>query len=521
MTEYERIANKIIEKAIKSAVFIDENAKEPYSPDDHEPSETQRTKELYDSFREVGISLSVYQYNEKNYNTNKDFIFSNRDLVLLDWMLEGDESDGKKSLEILSEIVKEHKHIQFCVIYTQEKEDNILKDILSYFSNTTKQEVENLQNDLLEFEDEIKSVDILLGQLLIQRFNSDESERIKSTIQNKDSSLIPKLSEITHSDDDIDLLIKCYLAFNHDLIIPDVRQPSPSSIDTTTHTLCLHNTIVTIVNKDSVSPKELFKKFGNTISTYQWGAMQLVGLEMKNIQNNKCSFIDNHVLEVSKEALGYHKHKKAEEFDFFLKSVMIEQLSTNLRNVKVSLLDAIETTEPREALYHEYVAMNVFYNSVKVEGDKSLSFGDVFRCKNEKTGEYAYFICITALCDCAHPKNNRFYFAKGEKEDIKKALKIGDSGFISFLDTETCIKWNQSSKHGPTYIIPEQYIVPNNIIINNEIEVRKLRIGVRKGNNVDKYLFEYITTIKQNYAQRIANHAFMYPIRVGIDFVKI
>ena len=33
--------------------------------------------------------------------------------------------------------------------------------------------------------------------------------------------------------------------------------------------------------------------------------------------------------------------------------------------------------------------------------------------------------------------------------------------------------------------------------------------------------FEYITTIKQNYAQRIANHAFTHPVRVGVDFVKI
>jgi len=31
---------------------------------------------------------------------------------------------------------------------------------------------------------------------------------------------------------------------------------------------------------------------------------------------------------------------------------------------------------------------------------------------------------------------------------------------------------------------------------------------------------KYITTIRQNYAQRISNHAFSYPLRVGVDFVK-
>lgn len=37
---------------------------------------------------------------------------------------------------------------------------------------------------------------------------------------------------------------------------------------------------------------------------------------------------------------------------------------------------------------------------------------------------------------------------------------------------------------------------------------------------VDKS-FEYITTIKQNYAQRIANFAFTHSTRVGINFAFI
>lgn len=30
----------------------------------------------------------------------------------------------------------------------------------------------------------------------------------------------------------------------------------------------------------------------------------------------------------------------------------------------------------------------------------------------------------------------------------------------------------------------------------------------------------YISTIKQNYAQRIANQAFVHPARVGVNFIK-
>ena len=31
---------------------------------------------------------------------------------------------------------------------------------------------------------------------------------------------------------------------------------------------------------------------------------------------------------------------------------------------------------------------------------------------------------------------------------------------------------------------------------------------------------EYKFTLRTNYTQRIANHAFSHPLRVGIDFVK-
>lgn len=45
MATYEEAAQSIIKEAIKSAIFIDENAKEPFMLE--EPSESQRSKDLY------------------------------------------------------------------------------------------------------------------------------------------------------------------------------------------------------------------------------------------------------------------------------------------------------------------------------------------------------------------------------------------------------------------------------------------------------------------------------------------
>ena len=107
MATYEETAHKIIKDAIKSAIFIDENAKEPYSDD--KPQETDRSIALYNQFKDNGISLSVYKYSNTNYLTHKDYIFANRDLVLLDWKLEGEDHGGEKSLELLDEIVNRCK----------------------------------------------------------------------------------------------------------------------------------------------------------------------------------------------------------------------------------------------------------------------------------------------------------------------------------------------------------------------------------------------------------------------------
>ena len=48
MATYNEAAREIIKDAIKSAIFIDENAKEPYTKG--EPSEAERTKNLYEHF---------------------------------------------------------------------------------------------------------------------------------------------------------------------------------------------------------------------------------------------------------------------------------------------------------------------------------------------------------------------------------------------------------------------------------------------------------------------------------------
>lgn len=77
--------------------------------------------------------------------------------------------------------------------------------------------------------------------------------------------------------------------------------------------------------------------------------------------------------------------------------------------------------------------------------------------------------------------------------------------------------WDKEIRTGEySHIVPVNYLVPNSHITNNKLTVSRF-----KNKNKEECEFEYVTTIRQNYTQRIANFAFSHPIRVGIDFVKM
>ena len=262
---YEEAVSIIVNKAINSVVFIDENAMEPYSSTD--TNESKRCVELYKLFRENGMSLSIYQYDEKTYDDEKDYLFRNRDLVLLDWKLEGNDGSGEKSLEILSEIVSNRRHIHFCVIYTSEtKKDLVYQNILSYFSGSCQDEYNLLKSYLEDEEDEIKSLEPLLIELLVCQLDRDRARNVMSFICNNHQQLVEKIQKEYDGDRKL-ALIKCGIAFSN-LITSKSKEPTPSSIDAVTYTLNINNTIIAILNKDEINTNDVLQKFVENIANY-------------------------------------------------------------------------------------------------------------------------------------------------------------------------------------------------------------------------------------------------------------
>jgi len=554
MTRYQEKANQIIRESIKSAIFIDENARSFFSLPLilEEPSLEERLSvALYNNFKKQGISLAIHNFSNGDEEDEelKQYLFENRDLVLLDWKL--DNQTGEESaLKMLSDIVNS-PHLHFCAIYTSTPDlDEVYLNILSFFSgkengfyDKLKEEFEAQEEELTPILDQFNIYDLnangnLIGQF-IRTFDVETLEHLKSITKTKNPSRGLKYLKIAFSN------------FHKS----DVTLPAPELISVKDKTIVINNTIITVLNKhEDEDSTGLINRLSEQIANSKNSFIQLLGFEMQSIFRKNSAFIDNNLLNVSKEALIIHrkdildKEESDEPFKSLIKNVLIEHASMSLRTSKLSLLEEnfldnqnqeINTTVSDEALS----SMNVFYNSVTpVNADNSfiLNFGDIF-VDNKNN----YYICLTALCDCLRPSKikNNFFFAKGSPMERNLALILGDSGFISFLPNNKIISWvapeidekrttpstieeyaieldyYKQYKHKPIYIKPIQYHVTNHQIIDDKIEISRIETDSNEA-DFDFIELTYIATIRPNYTQRLANHAFTHPVRVGVDFVK-
>ena len=539
---YQETANQIIRESIKSAIFIDEKALPFYFKESGvESYEEQLSKKLFENFKDNGINLSIQKFevgNEKDENL-KQYLFNGRDLVLLDWKLNGEHGEDY-SLRILSDVVT-IEHIHFCVIYTSEPNiENIYANILTYFSGRNKLEYDSIKEEFEAYEDELKP--------LFSKFNLFDNRANNGLIND-----IFKIGEdfkisLGKLDKNVCNAFKVLkIAFSNYCKSENSISYSIDSFEN--KTILINNTIVTIINKDDADASKdaanIIEKFSKNIVNSNFSYTQLLGLELKNLLLSKGAYIDFDFLNVTKETLAFHRKQIIEEYDSdlsfkeLLKNVFLEHAglklsNSNLRILASELFDEFNITETPNS--SELASMNVYYNSIKLSTlERNLGFGDVFIAEN---GDY--YICITALCDCVRPSKTDyiFYFAKGTSINIEKAIQLGDSAFISFISRTKAVVWSNVDKiksndmedkskeyeqfrYKPIYIKPLSYLVQEPLIVNNKIQLARIfQYGTRNNGDLEFNDLCYVTTIKPTYTQRIANHAFTHPVRVGVDFVK-
>jgi hypothetical protein len=531
---YEEKSFEIIKNSIKSAVFIDEKARDFFQKDSDLLGENEEeiTVDLFNQFKEEGISLAIHKYkiNDQKNEALTNYLFEDRDLVLLDWNLDGENSGQEYSLELLADIIN-RPHIHFCTIYTSEKGsdiDNVFRNIISYFSNET---LENYieKKESLEIEEEITKIKASLDDINLNRDTEEVKVKIGELFKTnpKEIKLIKSITGIASNKEAI---IYASIALDNNSIKSEILYPSPTLISFINKTVIIDNTIITILNKQENEPKILIENISKNITASKSSFTQLLGLEMQSIFSKSSAFIDENLLNFTKEAVIYHRENYKKEgishfFPEFIKEIMVEKAKLNIRNQELTLLEDNFLDSLNENIkpeIDELLSMNTFYNASKLHTDNKLNFGDVFKTE----GVEEYYICITALCDCLRPDkiNNTFFFAKGNIINKESALQLGDTAFLSYLSNKIVVAWTnvvsiEESLHkfSPVYIKPLSFTVSNNKFDENG----NLSFSyINADNDISLINVNYITTIKANYTQRIANHAFSYPIRIGVDYVK-
>jgi hypothetical protein len=347
----------------------------------------------------------------------------------------------------------------------------------------------------------------------------------------------------------------------------DKQEYAVSSITTSSKCVIINNTFILVLKKDidnDTKPTELIKRISDELvkSENKNSFIQLLGLETQTVFNENENFINENLLKSSTEALFAHRNylKSIDDnsFNELIKKLLVEHATLQLRTSKLSLLntDFLDTETPKYSTNpsdEEIASMNTFFNSVQnlnKDGELIVNFGDIF--KDDKGN---YYLCITALCDCLRPKkiDYNYFFVTGKEVSLEIANSLGDVAFLSYIPSNKVISWIQEplkskikdctdlekakkeieklrnkleiSNYKPLYIKPHIYNIKNPQIIDGKIEIRRIETPIFANDKIDNgniNLFDvfYVTTLRPNYTQRIANHAFTHPVRVGVDFIS-
>lgn len=572
---YSDKAVTILNSSINSAIFIDEKAKDFYSgtPINTDIVEEKLSQDLFKTFKENGKSLIVHKFEKKNLADDSliNYLFSGKDLILLDWEL--DDNDGQQySLELLSKSI-EAPYINFCCIYSRSTNfDKIPLYLTAYFSGLNEEELESIKNtySYLTIEE-------------ISEFQTNPNNDIDSFFSENQIDLDEfPVEKVKDKPKEVILdLIKVSLN-NNKYFFPEDIQNTHEVIFSGVDSFIINNTFILAIKKEEGDSdyKHLIKRIADEIVKNKSSFFQLLGLEMQSVFNSNERFIDETILKSSTEALfKFRNHINDDKtFAIIIKKLLLEQATLKLRTAKLELLKTDFLDFKSKELENEVPSnedlfqLNVFHNAVSVKSLNpddipNLNFGDVF-----KGSEEDYYLCITALCDCYYPNkiDHNFYFVKGtEFKDIELALRLGDTAFLSFLPNGKAVYWGSIEKpklkgtkeiklsesedvkrlkndvkmqcalierlnnnleilnnylYKPFYITPKVYNVESNKLVDNKIRIWDITNKFTKeefDQNLNYFDVEYITTLRGDYAQRIANHAFGHPARVGVDFIKI
>jgi hypothetical protein len=570
---FEAVAKEIVANSIRSAICIDDQFVEPYQEIDSKVNIKDTPKQLTEAFRKSNCTLDIHTYTSyPKLEKEKDFVFNNRDLLILDWELTGDQLKFKDTLKILRDAA-ESPSLSFVLIYTQQPDlAGIELEIRSFFNSIfkNKKDREDKYEQLLSHLDkeffsneeydvpfdeaesffEDRRVEIALKEMVSDAHSDEAVKKFKSTIRGcfpDQKTGVEFLKIFEESVKELYLCSGLYEGFeqvefhNRSTYLSEKEYSSSlycHKIDHQEHALWVNNTYIIILDKNGIKPDAVYEQFSKRLCSKPGNIMSLIALEMRNNFRENAGKVGKDLLAVDELAFFHHRQSlpddEDEEFYHFLRNNWKHQVASFHLNsdskVFPVLSEYIESKKIDEQIgkrlngnksddfQNDLAKLNFqysFHHAQRKEKDY-IRFGDIFSVRESAKSEEVieYLLNITAQCDCLRPKKIRNYyrFVSGKEEKLKSALeKVDTENHYSFLTRNNkplCISISWETKPFTIFITEKKRFFSPNKHINVKIEEKT------------KYLF-FEGTLLENYTQRISNQSFAHAARVGVDLAKL
>lgn len=459
----------------------------------------------------------------------------------MDWELEETEPKYSKSLEVLNTAIG-IDGLHFICIYTNSPSNqstDVAYKICSFFSGNAGSKIENgidkireiITNDgdtLWDF-CSLPDQKSLFKELTLYPDKARElSSQINKTIQNILSLDDYKLFRTILKDFFASNLEFLGFALNEELQgnLLRIVKPCKIIIDGQSY-ICLfvNNTLIFALNRKESTTEKLYDYFSQAIAQ-SYSFPVFMGMEIRNKLWMNNVFGIGHIDKINDEAFFYHRNRIKEEFIDFLKDIFIHQINPLITELKTfenmdsyitaNNISVRKNTEinKNSQFIEQLGEMNYYYNHSPYRGkDNRIKLGDIFLAEDMASKEKIYLLCITPLCDCSHPQkiDNLFLFVKStcKQKCNSSSLLQPESDNCSFLKDEdgavNRIDWKTKAF---TIYIPS---------CCNSIKKQPSNIHIKDRN----YTMKYLMSIKENYAQRIANMCSSDSSRVGVSFASL
>lgn len=552
------VQKKLIEETINSAVCIDNEYVGAY--EDGDDGRLVESRQLYESFRDSGsCHLDIYHFTDMAaYHRDKERLFGNRDLVVLDWELDNNKQCKYEDALAILDDVCQNDQIHFVDIYTQaDNHSEIANTIYSYFKLQIRGEylphVEAVTEPMNELFDsyELEAFDAAVVEAIAKDvlrdfiMNPTRREDIQNSFIGSMMEAYQKAGGDGNFRKDICIkfrpILKAQYAYFKDTLaflraycichLCDSDTISRSGLmakAVNPTTVLVNGTVVHVTSKNAIHPNGLFADMVNAITGIPRHRSLLLSLMLKNVVGNNLTTIGKTLGKISEETLLAHckslKDAGVEEENIsnFVVSALTEHVlySFHSGESEFSFTDLIALNEGEQAGQSEkedVLAFNSMLTFIPRKAIKAslhqIRTGDVFMIDkvvegiddNNKKHYYQYIMCITQSCDALRPQkvNHNLAFAFGESCDGNEVVDKAETDFFTYFPDNTVIKW---SKRFFTIYIADT----------------KLALGQEEG----RFTFHYIDgdftatflgTQKEAYTYRIINNVFSNAMRIGID----